>query len=238
MGVGGGRTVAGVSDRSASGDRGYDTRGIDFSHNVVSAVGNEEVSRGIDGDAGGIIEFGARGRAAVTAIAGGRVARHGRDDVRRRVHLADNVVAAVGDEKVPCGVDREAGRIIQFGARGGIAVATISLVPLPANAVITPVDRSTWRTTLLPLSATKRFPAVSRARPVGMLSSAEVAAWPSPLYPNVPQPATVVITPVPRSTLRTTLFPLSAMKRSPAASTATPVGSSSSADVAAPPLPL
>ena len=59
---------------------------------------------------------------------------------------------------------------------------------------------------------------------MGELSWAAVAAPPSPAKPQAPPvPATVLILPV-VATLRMTQLPLSAMKRLPAPSTATPVG--------------
>ena len=83
-----------------------------------------------------------------------------------------------------------------------------------------------------------RSPAASTATPRGSSSSASVAGPLSPLYPRVPLPATVMMSPVAFTTSRITLLPSSAMNRSPAASTATPYGEYSSASVAGPLSPL
>src|SRR5947199_199911 len=53
----------------------------------------------------------------------------------------------------------------------------------------------TFRIRLLPKSAMKRFPDPSTATPDGPASRADVAGPPSPLKPDVPLPATVVIKP-------------------------------------------
>src|SRR5204863_9386421 len=83
--------------------------------------------------------------------------------------------------------------------------------PVPATVLIVPVVAATLRMTQLPLSAMKRLPAPSRATPAGELSSAAVAAPPSPAKPQAhPAPATVLIVPVVAATLRMTQLPLSA----------------------------
>src|SRR5438552_1157649 len=84
-------------------------------------------------------------------------------------------------------------------------------------------DALTSRIRLLRESAKKRFPAPSTATPVGKHSRAEVAGPPSPLKPKLPFPATVVIVPS-GVTSRIRWLKVSAMKRFPAPSTATPVG--------------
>ena len=86
----------------------------------------------------------------------------------------------------------------------------------------------------------KRFPEVSKATPVGLFNSAEVAGPPSPekppVYkPEIPLPATVVTIPL-VDTFRIRLPPASATKRFPEASTATPSGIIN-AEVAGPPSP-
>src|SRR5439155_182905 len=110
--------------------------------------------------------------------------------------------------------------------------------PVPATVLIAPVAAPTLRMTQLPLSAMKRSPEPLRVRPTGRLSLAFVAAPPSPPKSQAPPvPATVLIVPVVAATLRMTQLPLSAMKRLPAPSRATPAGELSSAAVAAPPSP-
>ena len=93
--------------------------------------------------------------------------------------------------------------------------------PLPATVVMTPVAWFTSRMRSFMESLMKTSPAASTATPSGQLSSALVAGPPSPEKPPFPLPATVVMTPVVWFTSRTRLFKASAMKRSPAASTAT-----------------
>ena len=68
------------------------------------------------------------------------------------------------------------------------------------------------------------------------LSAAEVAGPPSPEKPWVPLPATVVMIPL-GDTFRIRLLMVSAMKRFPEASTATPLGKLNDAEVAGPPSP-
>ena len=78
-----------------------------------------------------------------------------------------------------------------------------------------------------------RLPNLSSATLRGDLNRAAVAAPSSPLEPNAPVPATVVISPA-VSTLRMRRFSLSAMYRLPDLSSATLLGSYSRATVAAP----
>src|SRR5262245_16369875 len=82
-----------------------------------------------------------------------------------------------------------------------------------------------------------RSPNVSTATPAGPESCAEVAGPPSPLKPNCPLPATVLINPF-GVTLRTRWLAASEMNRSPNVSTATPAGPESCAEAAGPPSPL
>src|SRR3990172_5554260 len=81
------------------------------------------------------------------------------------------------------------------------------------------------------------LPAPSTATPYGLFSRALVAAAPSPENPAVPLPAKVSMNPVTASTLRTRWLYWSAMNTLPAPSTATPIGLSSWASVAAAPSP-
>src|SRR5437016_802664 len=91
----------------------------------------------------------------------------------------------------------------------------------------------TFRIRLLKVSAIKRFPEASTATPIGRFNAAEAAGPLSPENPAVPLPANVMITPD-ADTFRIRLLPLSAMKRFPEASTATPFGLFSAAEVAGP----
>src|SRR5437879_5649759 len=96
--------------------------------------------------------------------------------------------------------------------------------PSPAIVLITCVVASTRRIRQLVPSAMKRFPTVSTASGPLALNSAEVAGPPSPLKPHCPSPAIVLITCVVASTRRIRQLLLSAMKRFPTVSTATPAG--------------
>src|SRR2546430_2859727 len=113
-------------------------------------------------------------------------------------------------------------------------------MPVPAYVLIIWVAASTRRSwgynSRLP--DMKRFPVVSTATPEGFDKGAEVAGPPSPLLPNVPLPAMVVMIPVAASTRRILILLESAIKTFPALSTATADGLLNSADVAGPPSPL
>ena len=107
--------------------------------------------------------------------------------------------------------------------------------PFPATVLMMPAA-STFRMRWLSWSAMKRFPALSTATPPGAAKLASVAGPPSPLKPDVPFPATVVMTPE-ESTFLIRWFWVSAMKRFPAPSTARPRGNCKVASVAGPPSP-
>ena len=95
---------------------------------------------------------------------------------------------------------------------------------------------NTSRIRLFWASAKKTFPELSTATPRGLFMDAETAGPPSPEKPAAPLPASVVMMP-PADTFRIRLLKVSAMKRFPAASTATPLGSFNDAEVAGPPSP-
>ena len=78
------------------------------------------------------------------------------------------------------------------------------------------------RTSLLPVSAMAMIPLALTATPHGASNSAPSGLTSSPRFPAVPFPAIVLMTPL--TTSRITLLPVSAMKTSPLASTATPSG--------------
>jgi hypothetical protein len=119
---------------------------------------------------------------------------------------------------------------IEPGATGAVPLAADTTV---ASGVST---RGTSRIRSLSVSEIRRSPALSTATPCGWPSSAPMAGPPSPEYPYVPFPATVVMAPA-ALTMRIALLAESAMKRSPALSTATAAGKYSPALVAGPPSP-
>ena len=92
------------------------------------------------------------------------------------------------------------------------------------------------RTRRLPKSAINRSPEGFTLMPWGSASDADVPGPPSPPKAEVPLPAAVVIMPL-GETSRIRLLLESAMRTFPNASTATPNGKSSDANVAGPPSP-
>ena len=76
----------------------------------------KQVPGGVYRDARGVVKLGAGGRAAVAAVAAAVPVSGDRGDhARGEIHLADDVVAAVGDEEVPRGVHRNARRVVELG---------------------------------------------------------------------------------------------------------------------------
>ena len=110
--------------------------------------------------------------------------------------------------------------------------ATGVVAETPATVLMMPSTPTSRRPAFVE-SAINRFPYESTAIPVGPLSVAEVAGPPSPVYPAVPVPATVVMLPS-RVTFRTMLFPVSAIYKAPEESTARPCGLFNGCDVAIP----
>ncbi len=107
-----------------------------------------------------------------------------------------------------------------------------------------PAEAEILRIAQLVVSATMMFPEPSTARPLGNPSLALVAGPPSPTYPQCNNPvisggvpASVEMMPVEAETSRTKQLLVSAMKRFPKLSTATPEGSFNVALVAGPPSP-
>ena len=101
----------------------------DLADAVVTGVGDVQVAGGIHGDAVGIIQLGAGGRAAVAADSLDPVSRHGGDHPIR--DLADAAVTGVGDVQVAGGIHGDAGGIVQLGAGGRTVVADGVERPFP-----------------------------------------------------------------------------------------------------------
>ena len=95
-------------------------------------------------------------------------------------------------------------------------------LPFPATVEIRPLG-VTLRIRLFPESAMNKLPALSTAMPAGQNREVPVAAPPSPEKELLPFPAMVEMIP-PGVTMRIRLFEVSAIKRLPARSTATPRG--------------
>ena len=89
----------------------------------------------------------------------------------------------------------------QFTTAGAVSVTLSTITLSPTGEVVTvtavvPATPETLRTRLLLVSAMYAFPELSAATPSAeLLRDALVAGPPSPLYPGIPLPASVAITP-------------------------------------------
>ena len=92
----------------------------------MAGVGDEEISSGIHRNATGTGQRGGGGRAAVTAVASGPVARDGGDHAGGEIDLADHIVLVVGDEKVSVSVHRDANGAPHAGCGGRAAIAAVA----------------------------------------------------------------------------------------------------------------
>jgi len=84
-------------------------------------------------------------------------------------------------------------------------------VPFPAKVVMMPVAAVTFRILSFAVSLRYMSPFAATTMPAGEWSRADVAGPPSPLDPEGPLPATVVMIPVAAETFRTWWFPVSAI---------------------------
>src|SRR5207244_12169641 len=118
------RAAVAAEARAAIGGRGRNDsrRRVDAPDAVVS-IGDEDVARGVEGDAVGVLELRGRRRPAVAAEARTAIARHGRNGSRRRVDAPDAVVLLISDEQVSCRAEGNAGGEARFGPGGRTAVA-------------------------------------------------------------------------------------------------------------------
>ena len=108
--------------------------------------------------------------------------------------------------------------------------------PVPATVVIVP-DGDTLRMRWLFESGMRKPPSPVDTTPLGMLIAAAVAGPPSPPYPCVPLPATVVIVPFGHTRLMR-LLSSSARMKPPSGIADALCTKFSCADVAGPPSPL
>src|SRR5204862_5439479 len=90
-------------------------RRSDLADAKVVRVGDEEVAGRIEGDVHGGVELGRRGRAAVTRETTGAAGTRHRADLARRSDLADDAVAAVGDEEVARPIEDDTCRLVALG---------------------------------------------------------------------------------------------------------------------------
>ncbi len=93
---------------------------------VVRVVGEEHVAGGVDGEAAGAVDLGVDRGSVVALVTRGAVAGDSDDVAGRLDHLADSVVARVGDEQVARGVDGDAVGAIQLSLGRGPIVAAVT----------------------------------------------------------------------------------------------------------------
>ena len=106
-------------------DRGDHSRSVHLADAVVVPIGDVQVAQTVRRHAGGAVQLRRNGRAAVPAEAARPVARH-RGDHPRSVHLADAVVARIGDVQVA--------RAVQRHATGSVQLRRHSRAAVPAEA--------------------------------------------------------------------------------------------------------
>src|SRR5206468_1978203 len=104
LGAGGGAVVTAEAGVTGAGDRGDDpAAGYDLTDTVVLGVRDEEVARGVDGDAGRVPQLRAGGGAPVAEEARTAGAGERGDDAGAGRDPADAVVRRVRDEEVAGG---------------------------------------------------------------------------------------------------------------------------------------
>ena len=101
----------------------------------------------------GALSWRAGGGTVVAAVAGGAGAGDGDDVAGRLDHVANDVVARVGDVEVAGGVQAQALGGVELGVGRGSAVAAVAGGAGPAKVMMLPVAFTTWRMRLLPVSA-------------------------------------------------------------------------------------
>ena len=102
------------------------TAGVVSRMTLLQRVGDEQVARGVHGDACGAAVVRRRSRARCRRCNPGPVAGDGDDVAGGLDDLADHVVARVGDEQVARGVDGDALGIVQLGVGRGPVVAAVT----------------------------------------------------------------------------------------------------------------
>ena len=95
-------------------------RGRDFADDGVVIVRDEDISRGVHGDAIGLIELGAHGRISVAGVSTSQAEfpRYGGDLAVGSRDLPDQAVNGIRDEDVPSSIHGHAEELIELGARG------------------------------------------------------------------------------------------------------------------------
>ena len=100
-------------------DDGHGHRRRELADHVVAAVGDEQVARGIDGDAGGAVQLGGGRGAVVAGVTGGAVTGDGDDVAGRRDDLADSLLPVSAMNTSPSGVDSDAEGTAHLAAVAG-----------------------------------------------------------------------------------------------------------------------
>src|SRR5439155_347472 len=95
----------------------------DPANSVVALVRDVEIAARIQRDTDWVVEARARRRTAIAREAVEAIARHGRDDPRRRSDLANAVVALVRDVEIAACIQRDTDWAVEARARRRIAIA-------------------------------------------------------------------------------------------------------------------
>jgi hypothetical protein len=106
---------------------------VNTTDGAVARVVDVEVACGVHGNFFREGQRCAGGRATVAAIAAAAVSRDRGDNTGGGVDLADHVIAAIGDEDVSRGVDRDALGAAKVGRNGWPAVAGVTRTAVPDN---------------------------------------------------------------------------------------------------------
>src|SRR5439155_1535808 len=124
---GGGRAIVSAVRPEAVGRGGDDSAGCldHLAEPVVERIGEEQVARRVHRHFVGVVERGGGGRATIAAETRGAVARDGDDVAGGLDHLADAVVAGVGEEQVARRVQRHARGVVDRGGGGRAIVSAV-----------------------------------------------------------------------------------------------------------------
>src|SRR5256885_736358 len=95
----------------------------DLANSLVAIVRNVKIAACIQRHTGWIVEARARRRPAIAREGGAAIARHRRDDLRRRSDLANSMVAIVRDVEIAARIQRDTGWAVEARARRRTAIA-------------------------------------------------------------------------------------------------------------------
>ena len=91
---------------------GVESERLTSAHDIVVAVGNEEVPCVVYRHGAGEGQLGAGGRAAIAAVAVDSRSGDGGEYTRGVIHLADDVIVAVCDEEIPGRIHGDVSRVV------------------------------------------------------------------------------------------------------------------------------